>query len=103
MPKSARKMRSRVGLASSKAGWIFGVSSNMRIVSFLPSATEIVGLLGLAEDLVGVSHECDYPSEVKGKPVVVRCAVDMDAMSARERDVMVSHILRDGGTLYKVD
>ncbi len=75
----------------------------MRIVSFLPSATEIVCLLGLSEDLVGVSHECDYPSEVKGKPVVVRCAVDMDRLSDREKDVMVSRILRDGGTLYKVD
>ena len=75
----------------------------MRIVSFLPSATEIVGLLGLAENLVGVSHECDYPSEVKGKPVVSRCAIDMDAMSDREKDVMVSKILREGGTLYKVD
>ncbi len=75
----------------------------MRIVSFLPSATEIVGLLGLTEELVGVSHECDHPSEVKDLPVVSRCAVDMDAMSDREKDVIVSRILRDGGTLYKVD
>ena len=75
----------------------------MRIVSFLPSATEIVGLLGRTDDLVGVSHECDTPAEVKGKPVISRCAVDMDAMSDREKDETVSRILREGGSLYKVD
>ncbi len=44
----------------------------MRIVSLLPSATEIVCALGLQEDLVGVSHRCDYPSEADGLPVVTR-------------------------------
>ena len=44
----------------------------LRIVSFLPSATEMACALGLAEQLVGVTHECDYPQEVKGKPIVVR-------------------------------
>jgi len=43
-----------------------------RIVSFLPSATEMVCTLGLENDLVGITHECDYPESVKSKPVVVR-------------------------------
>jgi len=43
-----------------------------RIVSFLPSATEIACALGLADSLLGITHECDYPPEVRTKPVVVR-------------------------------
>ncbi|HXF37781.1 MAG TPA: cobalamin-binding protein [Actinomycetota bacterium] len=47
----------------------------MRIVSLLPSATEIVCALGLGDDLVGVTDECDHPPEVTTKPVVVRTAL----------------------------
>lgn len=43
-----------------------------RIVSFLPSATEMVYALGLGEQLAGVTHECDFPLEAKNKPIVVR-------------------------------
>ena len=75
----------------------------MRIVSFLPSATEIVYSLGLAEELVGITHECNYPPQVQGKPIVVRNAVEMGKMTDQEIDETVSRILRAGGTLYKVD
>lgn len=44
----------------------------MRIVSFLPSATEIVFALGLGDELVGVTQECDWPAEVANIPVVTR-------------------------------
>ena len=44
----------------------------MRIVSLLPAATEIVWALGLEDDLVGVSHACDFPPGVSGRPVVTR-------------------------------
>ena len=43
----------------------------MRIVSLLPSATEIVCAIGLEDELVGVTHECDWPPSVIGKPVVM--------------------------------
>jgi iron complex transport system substrate-binding protein len=46
----------------------------MRIVSLLPAATEIVWALGLGDDLVGISHACDYPPGVAGRPVVTRPA-----------------------------
>lgn len=74
-----------------------------RIVSFLPSATEMACALGLIDRLVGVTHECDYPEEVKRKPVVVRCAVSMEGMSLREIDVAVSERLRRGASLYLVE
>ncbi len=77
--------------------------SNLRIVSFLPSATEMVCALGLADHLVGVTHECDYPKEILGKPVVVRNALSMQGMSLREIDAMVSERIRTGASLYQVD
>ncbi|HWH79682.1 MAG TPA: BtuF-related (seleno)protein, partial [Candidatus Binatus sp.] len=46
----------------------------MRICSLLPGATEIVFALGLGDDLVGVTHECDYPADAKQKPLLVHSA-----------------------------
>jgi len=46
-----------------------------RVISLLPAATEIVGSLDMLDALVGVSHECDYPVEVNGKPRVTRCEI----------------------------
>ena len=74
-----------------------------RIVSFLPSATEMVCALGLSDRLVGITHECDYPLEVKGKPVVVRNALPVESMSQREIDEAVTRRMRDGLSLYEVD
>lgn len=74
-----------------------------RIVSFLPSATEMICALGLADRLVGVTHECDYPKEAKTKPIVVRSAIPMEGKSLREIDVAVSKRLRHGESLYLVD
>ncbi len=75
-----------------------------KIVSFLPSATEMVCALGLADRLVGVTHECDYPpEEIKNKPVVVRSALPLEGMSQREIDAAVSDRLRNGESLYLVN
>lgn len=74
-----------------------------RIVSFLPSATEMVCALGLGDRLVGITHECDYPPEVKSKPVVVRNALPVETMTQREIDVAVTQRMRDGLSLYQVD
>ena len=74
-----------------------------RIVSFLPSATEMVCALGLVDQLVGVTHECDYPEEVKRKPVVVRSAIPTEKMSPKEIDAAVSDRIRSGASLYVVD
>jgi iron complex transport system substrate-binding protein len=76
---------------------------SLRIVSFLPAATEMVCALGLADDLVGISHECDHPPEVRSRPVIVRPAIPLDGLSQREIDERVTRRLREGMSLYAVD
>jgi iron complex transport system substrate-binding protein len=77
--------------------------SGVRIVSFLPAATEMIYLLGLEDHLVGRSHECDYPEGARDKPVIVDCALDLSAMTMAQIDVEVSKQLASGRSLYKVD
>jgi iron complex transport system substrate-binding protein len=74
-----------------------------RIVSFLPSATEMACALGLSDRLVGVTHECDYPPEVKSKSIVVRAALPIETMTQTEIDAVVSERMRNGDSLYEVD
>jgi len=75
----------------------------MRIVSFLPSATEMVYALGLGDQLVGITHECDYPLEAKSKPVVVRSAIGTKGLTSQQIDETVSRMLKAGQSLYTVD
>ena len=75
----------------------------MRIVSFLPSATELAFALGLGDDVVGVSHECDYPPEARTRPTVVHCAIPLDDLTPGEIDSAVSTQLRVGGSIYTID
>jgi iron complex transport system substrate-binding protein len=75
----------------------------MRICSLLPGATEIAYLLGLGDQVVGVTHECDYPAEAKHKRVIVRSAIDPNRMSSQEIDRKVSELLQAGKGLYAID
>lgn len=75
----------------------------MRIVSLLPSATEIVFALGLGDDLVGRSHECDYPSEALAIPVVTRPAERVPSASNLEIHRRVQARLHGGSSLYELD
>ncbi len=74
----------------------------MRIVSLLPSATEIVCQLGLDDHLVGVTHECDYPPFVAKLPKVTRTLIPHDA-SSREIDGLVRERLKTQRALYSLD
>jgi iron complex transport system substrate-binding protein len=74
----------------------------MRIVSLIPSATEIVSLLGLKEQLVGVSHECDYPASVQRLPKVTRSRIPASASSS-EIDSLVREQLATQPALYDLD
>jgi iron complex transport system substrate-binding protein len=74
----------------------------VRIASLLPSATEIVCALGLEESLVAVTHECDYPESVKGKPVVTRSVLEATAGSA-EIDRHIRELIHQGSSIYALD
>jgi iron complex transport system substrate-binding protein len=74
----------------------------MRIVSLLPSATEIVCELGLGNQLVGVTHECDYPAFVRTLPKVTRTLIPKDA-SSRVIDELVRERLKTQRALYSLD
>ncbi len=75
----------------------------MRICSLLPSATEMLFALGLDEEIVGVSHECDFPPQARQKPRVVQSVIDQDQLSSEAIDHLVLDHLRRRDSLYRVD
>jgi iron complex transport system substrate-binding protein len=74
----------------------------MRIVSLLPSATETLFALGLDEEIVGVSHECDFPPKARTKTSVVRSRLPKD-VTAAETDRLVREHVQRGESIYTVD
>lgn len=74
----------------------------MRICSLVPGATEVVAELGLADYLVGISHECDFPPAVRQIPVMVEPVVS-PAASSREIDRQVKTLVADGHRLYRLN
>jgi len=77
--------------------------TELRLISFLPAATEMVFALGLGDRLFGVSYECDFPAPAKTKPVVVKPALLLEKMSLREIDSAVAERVGSGRSLYQVD
>ncbi len=75
----------------------------MRIVSLLPSATEIVYALGLGEDLVAVSHDCDYPLDVRNKMRLTSIDIEPSFASSREINEWVMGKLHRGTSIYHID
>jgi iron complex transport system substrate-binding protein len=75
----------------------------MRICSLLPSATEIVCGLGLADSLVGRSAECNWPPEVGRLPVVTAARIDTSELASFETDQAVRRAMADGRSVYALD
>ena len=77
--------------------------SDLRIASLLPSATEIVCALGLEENLVGVTHECDFPAGVEKKPHLTASRISHETMSSAEIDHAVRSQFDGHGSIYDLD
>lgn len=74
-----------------------------RIASFLPAGTEIIHALGAGDELVGRSHECDYPTSVIALPVVSRPALKLDNASPEDIDRAVAERMETGASMYEID
>src|ERR1700674_2768554 len=74
-----------------------------RIVSLVPAATEIAAALGLMQEVVGVSHECDYPAEADKRPRVTHCPIHQAGLTSAAVDEWVRRALSENGTIYTID
>ena len=83
--------------------WSALTTSMPRIVSFLPAGTEIVHALGAGGELVGRSHECDYPPSVVALPVVSRPALLLDDETPDGIDRAVAERMESGASMYEID
>jgi iron complex transport system substrate-binding protein len=75
----------------------------VRICSLVPAATEVLFALGLGKDVVGVTHECDWPPEASERPKVTASALDSGELTSAEIDRAVSQAAQEGRALYAVD
>ncbi|MDG1204637.1 MAG: cobalamin-binding protein [Pseudomonadales bacterium] len=73
-----------------------------RIVTLLPSATEIVCALGLQDQLVGITHECNYPNSIVDRPIVTQSTI-AKGLSSQDIDLKVRDHLSDNSALYSID
>ena len=74
-----------------------------RIVSFLPSATELIFELGFQDKLYGVTHECLYPINAKLKPRVIESVFDSDNLSSRQIDDKIMELMSSGKNIFKLN
>jgi iron complex transport system substrate-binding protein len=75
----------------------------MRIVSLLPSATEILFAIGAGDDVVAVTHECDFPKAARKLPAITSSVFDHDGKSCADIDRHIKHALHAGSSIYKLD
>ena len=75
----------------------------MRIVSLLPSATDIVASLGLIDRLVGRTHECDWPPGIEDVPVMTRDELDASTLRSHEIHAAVTNSIGGGSSIYALD
>lgn len=75
----------------------------MKIVSLLPSATEIVCFLGLEDHLVGITHECDYPESIRDRPILTSSTIDHSRSTPFQIDKHIKESLHQGSSIYLLD
>ena len=75
----------------------------MRICSLIPGATEVIAALGLADQLVGISHECDFPSSIRHAPVMIEPLIGKDGGQSAEIDRQVKALVASGARLYRLN
>ena len=76
---------------------------SLKIVSFLPSATEILYEIGAGSQIIGVTHECNYPEEAKSKPKVINSSFDASTMSSKEIDNKIVELFGNGKDIYIIN
>lgn len=74
--------------------------NSQRIVSFLPSATELLYELGAQDQIYGVTHECLYPEDAKSKPKVIDTIIDGSTMSSPEIDKKIYELIKEGKDIF---
>ena len=74
-----------------------------RIVSFLPSATELIYALEAQEQLLGVTHECTYPKEAKNKPKIINTVIDSENLDSKQIDEITCKLMNDGQDIFVLD
>lgn len=74
-----------------------------RIVSFLPSATELIYELGKQDKLFGVTHECKYPKEANYKPKVINTVIESEKLTSKEIDSTTCKLLNEGKDIFVLD
>ena len=77
--------------------------SNKRIVSFLPSATEILYEIGVGSQIIGVTHECNYPKEAKLKPKIINSSFNASTMSSKEIDDKIVELFSNEKNIYIIN
>ncbi len=75
----------------------------MRICSLLPSATEILYVLGLGDQVVGVSHACDFPADAKEKPVISKSVRQLATLSSQEIDGIIQQARSNNNPVHWID
>jgi iron complex transport system substrate-binding protein len=78
-------------------------TSKGRIVSFLPSSTEILYEIGAGDQITGVTHECNYPNMATNKPRVIKSSFDAAKMTSKEIDDKIASLMRSGQDIYIID
>ncbi len=74
-----------------------------RVVSFLPSGTEIIYAIGAGNQITGVTHECKYPDDAKSKPRVVHSSFNPTNMTSREINNKIVELVKTGANIYVIN